>query len=327
MYNVAKPLVIFARRNNARGCSQEIRGCRTTKGISRMIATHNQQAPKDDHTTRPHDLETDDTLHAPHNPISINIKSINHSSQLLPSKVVHHAPKAGLNPLVDAASYLFSALGKLRALDQHRQLGKLQQELINEINVFQETVKPLGYNAEYIVVCRYAICATFDDILSHTIWGAHGQWEAHSLLSAFNQDKQHQDKFFTILERAIKEPALYIDLMELMYICLSLGYKGQYRATEHSQFQLEQITNNLYKHIRAYRGSFNKTLSPTPLKSSKTSSKKTSRASYSPLFILFVTACVIMTIFISLGYLMDVISNEAYKNITQIENTTPYQIT
>ena len=120
------------------------------------------------------------------------------------------------------------------------------------------------------------------------------------------------------MERTIKEPALYIDLMELMYICLSMGYKGQYRSTEHSQYQLEQITNNLYKHIRAYRGSFSKTLSPTSLKTAKPAATSAQQRNTSPFFIFIVTACIIMTIFVSLGYLMDVISNEAYKNIAQL---------
>ena len=127
------------------------------------------------------------------------------------------------------------------------------------------------------------------------------------------------------MERTIKEPALYIDLMELMYICLSMGYKGQYRTTEHSQYQLEQITNNLYKHIRAYRGSFSKTLSPTPLKATKPSAKHLLQRKTSLLLIFIVTACVIMTIFVSLGYLMDVISNEAYKNIAQFGNSVAHK--
>ncbi|RDI48628.1 type IVB secretion system protein IcmH/DotU [Aquicella lusitana] len=285
-----------------------------------MIATHNQQASTDD-LSPPLPHEVNDSPE-PENDIAISVvKNSPPASQLLlPSRIVTHTPKAGLNPLVDAAGYLFSVLGKLKQLKSYRQLNKLQKELIQEINTFQEAVKNQGYNAEYIVVCRYAICATFDDLISNTVWGGHGQWDSFSLLATFNQDTQHQDKFFTILERAIKEPALYIDLMELMYICLSMGYKGQYRSTEHSQFQLDQITNSLYKHIRAYRGSFSKTLSPTPLKAQKSATETIKERPLSLLFIFFITGCIIMTIFISLGYLMDVISNEAYKHITQIED-------
>ena len=220
-------------------------------------------------------------------------------------------------------------MGKLKYIKAYRQAHKLQKELIQEILIFQETIKHHGYNADYILVCRYILCATIDDILSNTAWGGQGRWDAFSLLNALNQesDKPHDHvhshgaRFFSILERALQEPAHYIDLMELMYISLSLGYKGHYRGTEHSHYQLEQIINNLYRHIRAYRGSFSRTLSPYPVKPNKHISGNKTSSSTSLVFIFFVTACIIMSIFISLGYVMDVISNEAYKNISGIQTS------
>lgn len=276
-----------------------------------MIATHNQQAPADG--TSPHTTTEQTQI----NHLSLNnIKNYHATQLLLPNRLVTHTPKAGLNPLVDAASHLFSIIGKIKYIGSYRQLGKLQKELTQEIHAFQQTVESLGYNTEYILVCRYILCATIDDLICDTTWGGSGQWDSYSLLVTFNQDPQHQDKFFTILERALSEPALYIDLMELSYLCLCLGYKGQYRNNPHNYDQLEQISNNLYKHIRAHRGNISKVLSPTPYRPAATTQK--SAKHYSPLFIFFVMTCIIMTIFVSLSYLMDVISNEAYKNITQI---------
>lgn len=268
-----------------------------------------------------------ETIHPDHNDTTLGkLQSFNTSqSILLPNRIVPHHPKAGLNPLVDAAGYLFSVIGKLKELTAYRQLNKLQNELIQEVNAFQEAVKAHGYNSELLVVCRYVLCATIDDVIYNTNWGGQGQWEPYCLLATFNQDSQQEDKFFTILERAIKEPALYIDLMELMYLCLSMGYKGQYRLTEHSHYQLEQITNNLFKHIRAFRGSFSKTLSPTPLKSHKPSATTRKTRALSIPFVMVVTASIIMTLFVSLGYLMDVISNEAYKNVAQLGNPVSQQ--
>lgn len=255
--------------------------------------------------------------------VLLNVKDFDAS--LLPNRPSRHSTSAGLNPLVDVASYIFSVIGKLKQIQSYKQLNKLQEELKKEVTTFQDAVKSQGYNLEYSVVCRYIICATIDDIISNTTWGGNGQWDEYSLLAAFNQDAQHQDKFFTIMERAVKEPVLYIDLMELMYLCLSMGYKGRYRATEHSQYQLEQITNNLYKHIRAHRGSFSKTLSPTPLRAQ--GAKAVIRNKTSLLFIFIVTACIVMAIFIGLGYLMDVISNEAYKNLTAVTETSLHSTT
>lgn len=282
-----------------------------------MIATQNQQTPKEDLTA---DL-------MPETPASLaktaelSTITLNRSPILLSNHHTHHHPKAGINPLADMASYLFSIIGKMKYLKSHPSLSALQKELLQEVNTFQENAKNIGYNTEYIIVCRYVLCATLDDIISGTSWGGQGQWVKFSLLAAYNQDTAHQEKFFTIMERSIKEPSLYIDLMEVMYICLSMGYKGQYRSTEHNQYQLEQITTNLYKHIRAYRGNITKTLSPHLLKSNKSVSGKRTENKFSFLFIFFVTACVVMIIFISLSYLMDVISNEAYKDLFPMESS------
>lgn len=239
----------------------------------------------------------------------------------LHNQILAHHPRAGLNPIVDAASYLFTVMGQLKASKAHRPLSKLQKELIHEINTFQESIKAHGYNTEYLLVCRYIICATLDDLVDATIWGGHGHWDDYSLLGAFNQDIRHEEKFFSIMERSVKEPDYYIDLMELMYLCLSMGYRGRYRSMEHDPSELEQITNSLYKHISAYRGSFSKTLSPTPVKSPKFAAKNFLRRPESHWTIFLVTACIIMSIFIGLGYLMEMISNEAINKITDIQTS------
>lgn len=296
-------------------------GLNESEGCVRMIATHSTQNVKD-HLSQAFADELVQVESENKNTLS-KVQNASDTQLLLPGRNFAHNTQSGLNPVVDAASYLFSVLGKLKQLKAYHHLSLLKDELILEINTFQESLQTQAYNAEYAIVCRYILCATFDDIISNTVWGSQGQWESHSLLNSFNPEGHQEDKFFTIMERAVKEPNIYIDLMELMYICLSSGYKGHYRATEHSQYQLEQIHNHLFKHIRAYRGNFSKALSPAPFKFSKIA-KKSRKNNTSFLLIGIVTTCVIMTIFISLGYLMDVISNEAYSNILQIENTVSH---
>ncbi|HVE45093.1 MAG TPA: type IVB secretion system protein IcmH/DotU [Gammaproteobacteria bacterium] len=246
---------------------------------------------------------------------------------LLPSRTMTHHPQSGLNPIVDAASYLFSILSKLKHLKFYHQLSKLQTELIQELNHFQEAIKHHGYPAEYMVICQYVLCTVLDETITHTPWGNQGQWSTFSLLNAFNHDTHHQDKFFSIMEGAIKDPRLYIDLMELMYICLSMGYRGQYRATEHSQYQLEQITSHLYKHIQVYRGTFSRILSPAPLKIGRDATQQASARHVSLFFVFFVTACIILSLFVSLNYFLDNVSKSTYTTLAKIEKTAQTTLT
>ncbi len=230
---------------------------------------------------------------------------------LLHGKFTTHHSKAGLNPLVDVAGYLFSTLGKLKHLKSYPHLNTLQKELTAEINSFQETAEAKGYRSEYTLVSRYALCATFDDVIASTPWGGQGQWDGYSLLSVFNSEGAQQERFFLILERIIKEPALYIDVMEFMYICLSLGYKGNYRTTGSDDNQLEKITHSLYKRICAYHGDFTRTLSPFPIRTSQPVKKTSHRTFYGLLFLG--TTVIILLLFMGLGSMLDTISSQVYQ--------------
>lgn len=284
-----------------------------------MIATHNEQSTPTEDLSIPPLLKDQQALKE--NGKEALAAQKNLQAVLLPGRFVNHAPQAGVNPLVDAASHLFSILGKLKHLETCSQLAQLQKELIQDVTAFQEALRHQRYQMEYLIIARYVLCATFDDIISNTSWGGQGEWDSFSLLAAFNQDVQHQHKFFTILERALKESTLYIDLMEFIYLCLNAGYKGAYRDTEHNQFLLEQITHTLYKHITVYRGGFNKSLSLSPASLFPRPTKLSKKSPYLSLrFIFFTTASLVMIVFISLGYLMDIISNETYEYISQIQH-------
>lgn len=284
-----------------------------------MIITQNEQAPLDN--TAP-ECAASSLLSELHTSNSSNMTAFPLPAPLhLQNQIITHHPRAGVNPVVDAASHLFTLLGQLTSSNHPHQPDQLQHELIHEINTFQETIKLHGYNAEYILVCRYIICATFDELIENAGWGGLLLWENYSLLNAYNQDTNHHEKFFSIMERAIKEPEYYIDLMELMYICLSMGYRGRHHGSEQNQIELELISNSLYKHIRAQRGNFSKTLSPEPIKTPRVIKRNFSHAAGSYWVFALLTACAIMVLFISLGYLMEMISNEAINHLRDIQKT------
>jgi type IV/VI secretion system ImpK/VasF family protein len=242
---------------------------------------------------------------------------------VLHSKFIIHHHKAGVNPLVDAAAYLFSSIGKIKRLKSYHNLGKLQKELMHEMSTFEASAKAYGYSSEYIVVSRYALSATVDDIITNTSWGKDGQWDPYSLLDRYNQESGREDRFFLILERITKDPKIYIDVMELMYICLSLGYKGAYRHSADNHQQLETITHTLYQHIRAFHGDYSKTLSPFSARQKQHLNTHTPKVSY--WFTFFITASIILLLFISLGFLLENISKEAYEELMHIGKSLLYE--
>jgi type VI secretion system protein ImpK len=269
----------------------------------------------------PHEEESDSS-------IANAITHYNPTTQLLlSSKLLTHTANAGLNPLVDAAAYLFSVMGKLKHIKSYRNIKKLQSELIHEIEIFQQNAtlncSHSEYANEYISVARYAICVTLDDIIADTPWGSHGAWEKYNLLAAFNQASISRDSFFIILERLVRDPDIYIEVMEFMYICLSLGFKAHHNRTTFSQEQLEQIINALYKRIRAYRGNFSKILSPYQIK--PRAHKNHANGKKIPVWVIVLLSVnFLAALFAGAKFFIDRSSNQLYNNLTQTEKSAPY---
>jgi type VI secretion system protein ImpK len=164
-------------------------------------------------------------------------------------------------------------------------------------------------------------------------WGAQGQWDQYSLLTAFHPDTVNPDRFFVILERIIKEPALYIDILELMYICLSLGFEGpyrtpaslpeQYQADQYNNLQFERVIQGLYQQIRAYRGDFPKNLSPYLIRPIPASRKSNKAASLG--WTLLFTSCFALLIMSGLGYSLGTMITQINQDLKQIGKSSFYE--
>ena len=167
---------------------------------------------------------------------------------------------SGINSLVTAASPLLSLGGKLRCSDHYDDIDGLYHGLIHEIKVFEHHALSQGYRSEVILVARYILCATLDDLILHTSWGSNSDWHTQTLLMAFQKETNGEERFFVILERLNEDPALHIDMLELIYLCLSLGFQGKYRhSTDHKEI-LDEIIDDLYQAIRWQRGTLSKQL-------------------------------------------------------------------
>ncbi len=52
----------------------------------------------------------------------------------------------------------------------------------------------------------------------------------------------------------MREPARYQDLLEFLYLCFSLGFRGRYKVAAQDQGEFEQIYRRLYHVLHKLRG-------------------------------------------------------------------------
>jgi type VI secretion system protein ImpK len=78
---------------------------------------------------------------------------------------------------------------------------------------------------------------------------------AASRLVALHREAWGGEKFFEMLDRICADPPRHIDLMELQYLILALGFTGKYHMLDRGQEQLADLQRNLSRTIRSHRGS------------------------------------------------------------------------
>ncbi|TQV66908.1 DotU family type IV/VI secretion system protein [Exilibacterium tricleocarpae] len=169
----------------------------------------------------------------------------------------------GLNPLVTLASTLVLLATRLRTTVQHDDVPNLHRQVAHEIREFDQQAKNAGIAPEIVLSASYLLCSVIDEMVLNTPWGANSGWSQRSLLSLYHRETGGGEKCFTILQRMLEAPAQQLDFLELFYLCLSIGFEGQYRLDPRGQAQLAQIQDHLYQTIENYRGGFEPDLSGT----------------------------------------------------------------
>lgn len=169
---------------------------------------------------------------------------------------------AAANPLVRAAGPLLALTSRLRSTPAVPDLEALRERTIREFRDFETRAMGEGVTPEELREGRYALAATIDDIAQNTPWGGHGAWARKSMVNVFNRETFGGERFFELLDHVRRDPARNLNLLELMYLCLALGFEGRYRLAARGASELNRIRDDVYRAIRNQRGEFERELSP-----------------------------------------------------------------
>lgn len=158
------------------------------------------------------------------------------------------------NPFITSASPLLRAVIQLQKSLDKDNIYDAREELVSKINLYNDTASKYGIEENEILVTRYILCTFTDEILNSTHLGKDNNWSNNSLLSIFHNETYGGENFFHLLDKFLKVPAKYIHILELMYICMALGFEGKYRVVDRGQIELNNIKDGLFKQIKIVQG-------------------------------------------------------------------------
>lgn len=168
----------------------------------------------------------------------------------------------GSTPLLAAAAPLVQLLARLRNTLAQPDSGDLRERAVRALRDFEAAGRQAGLPVEALRPAHYALCASLDDVVLATPWGSQGAWAQRSLVSTFHQEVRSGERFFDILNQIKQNPGNFLDVLELMYVCLSLGYMGRYRLSPRGPAEIDRLREEVYAVIRRARPVSDPALAP-----------------------------------------------------------------
>ncbi|MCA0174803.1 MAG: DotU family type VI secretion system protein [Proteobacteria bacterium] len=165
-------------------------------------------------------------------------------------------PEHGLNPLLAQANRLLMLAPQLRQTRHVADPLALRATLVHAVREFAANAQAGGIPPERVMAARYVLCTMLDEAAADTPWGGTGVWARHSLLAEFHNEAFGGEKVFQLMARLAEKPDANLDLLELIYAALALGFEGRYRVIDNGRAQLEAVRARLAQIIRTQRGAY-----------------------------------------------------------------------
>ncbi len=172
------------------------------------------------------------------------------------------APGFGRNALIDAAGTLLSLTAQLVQVQGRLDVDRLNAEAVEQVKNFQRNAAAAGLEPRAVQKAGYLLCALVDETVLNTPWGEHSGWSQKTLLGRFYQQTSGGERVFVMIDEELGAVRKDYDLLELAYLCLSLGFEGKYRVDPAGKDTLERIRGEIYQVLRSARDNYRQELSP-----------------------------------------------------------------
>lgn len=150
---------------------------------------------------------------------------------------------------------------KIRETANLGQADQLKRLLTAYFKDFERTCLSHGKPAEAVEQGKYALAAFIDETIINSESSVRETWIAEPLQTAFFNDNLAGENFFKRLEAMLPDLKRNLEVIEVYYLALALGFQGRYRLS--GPEVLPNVVRNLLKRIEGLKGAPPKSISPS----------------------------------------------------------------
>lgn len=178
---------------------------------------------------------------------------------------------AASNPLVAAASPLFSLLERLNISQTLPAIEQLRDNIEHELFAFHSRLSSQQLDEEALALSHYLLCATIDELMGKNYLRLQGTPISFKAFTPSSQDEVGPEiKFFVILEHLKNRVNQCLDILELAYYCLTAGFEGEHHRKTDGRQILDNLIDEIHKIIQQHRVHKSPTLFRDPLRAAQT---------------------------------------------------------
>ena len=142
------------------------------------------------------------------------------------------------NPLLNASAELLALCVSVPRMPKPEDMYVFRQSLANAIARLRDRIAKLDYPVSVADKCCFLFCIALDEFIQYSDWGESSHWENQPLLSELFGMRNGGEQFYQVTDKALAQPNLLSDMIELIYVLLQLGFRGQYRDSGQAQFDM-----------------------------------------------------------------------------------------
>ncbi len=231
---------------------------------------------------------------------------------------------AGPNKLVEYASELFALHYEITNGSFQSHVEQLRLSLNDALTKFTLRSQQNGVSDKSLRSARYIICTFIDESVLSTEWGRSSDWSRQSMLSTNFNESWGGEVFYKIRLYSLEHLSEFIDVFELCYICLCLGFKGQYATNPNGQMVMDRIKRESFQVIQEYRG-HSDTAGLSPSWESDYEKKKPLRQKNSLWLVSIISIAVLICIYGALSIFLNSTITPVYNQVEKQEQSVSTQ--
>ena len=158
------------------------------------------------------------------------------------------------NPIIAAASPLISILERIQIASKLPELDTLHKDITHEFKAFYSRFHMHHYSEEFHFLANYLLCATTDEILGKSYLRMDGEVKMFNAFTPISHNNIGPEQyFFDITNYIMSLPEQFLDLIELSYFCLMIGFEGKYHLQADGRITLDNLIEHLFQTIQKLR--------------------------------------------------------------------------